>query len=192
MTSRKTFYVDNIISSCSSEEAATQYYQQARQIMKEAMRSWVSNSSALNTLATQDVNAGPHTTVNILGVQWTPQTDQVHLATTKFTSINNLITKREVLQQSCKVFDPLGLATPISITAKILIQRLWKENVDWDEPLNDVLCEEWSSIFADLMSVSELTMAHQYYDVKLKGSAQNYTCFVMPTLWHHCLFSSEG
>ena len=32
----QNLYVDNVISGCSSEEAATQYYQQARHIMKEA------------------------------------------------------------------------------------------------------------------------------------------------------------
>jgi len=40
---KHNLYVDNIISGCSSEEATTQYYQQARQIMKEAkfnLRSW--------------------------------------------------------------------------------------------------------------------------------------------------------
>jgi len=86
--------------------------------MKEAkfnLRSWATNSLELNTLTTQDATADPHTTVNILGIQWTPQTDQLHLAPTKLTSINNLITKRE---QSCKVFDPLGLATPVTIRAK--------------------------------------------------------------------------
>jgi len=32
----QNLYVDSIISGCSSEEAAVQYYQQTRQIMKEA------------------------------------------------------------------------------------------------------------------------------------------------------------
>ena len=48
---KHNLYADNIISGCSSEEATAQYYQQARQIMKEAkfnLRSWASNSSVLN------------------------------------------------------------------------------------------------------------------------------------------------
>jgi len=68
----QNLYVNNIISGWSSEEAATQYYQQARQIMKVAkfnLHSWASNSSALNILATQDATADPHTAVNILGIQ---------------------------------------------------------------------------------------------------------------------------
>ena len=129
--------------------------------MKEAkfdLRSWASNSSVLNTLATQDTTADPNTTVNILGIQWSTHNDQLHLSPTMLTSINNLVTKQEVLQQSCKVFDPIGIAT----------QRLWKESVEWDEPLNDALCQEWSSIFTDLVSVSEFTIPRQYYSCESK------------------------
>ena len=74
-------YVDNIIFGCSSEEAATQYYRQSRQIMKEAkfnLRSWASNSSMLNSLAAQDATADTNATINILGIQWTTQTDCPH------------------------------------------------------------------------------------------------------------------
>ena len=139
--------------------------------MKEAkfnLRSWASNSSALNTLATQDATADPNTTDHVLGIQWSTNDDQLHLCPTKLTSINNLVTKREVLQQSCKVFDPIGIATPVTIRAKMLIQRLWKESVEWDEPLNDSLCQEWSSLFTDSVSVSELTIPRQYYSCESK------------------------
>ena len=130
---KHNLYVDNIVSGCSSEEGVTQYYQQARQIMKEAkfnLRSWASNSPMLNLLATQDATADTSTTVNILGIQWTTQNDMLHLAPTNTTNVNNLVTKREFLQQSCKTFDPIGFATPVTIRAKILIQTLWKRGVD--------------------------------------------------------------
>ena len=150
---KHNLYVDNIISGCSSEEAATQHYQQARQIMKEAkfnLRSWASNSSVLNSLATQDATADTNNTVNILGIQWKTQNDLLHLTPTNPTGVSKLVTKREVLQQSCKTFDPIGFATPVTIRVKILIQTLWKKGVDWDEPLDNVLCQEWFSIFNSL------------------------------------------
>ena len=80
---KHNLYVDNIISGCSSEEAATQYHQQAWQIMKEAkfnLRSWASNSPVLNSLATQDATVNTNTTVNILGIQWTTHNDLLHFA----------------------------------------------------------------------------------------------------------------
>ena len=67
--------------------------------------------------------------MNILAIQWSTQNDQLHLAGTNPTSVNKLVTKREVLQHSCKTFDPIGFATPVTIRAKILIQILWKSGV---------------------------------------------------------------
>ena len=163
---KHNLYVDNIVSGCSSEEGVTQYYQQAQQIMKEAkfnLRSWASNSPMLNSLALQDATADINTTVNILGIQWTTQNDLLHLTPTNPTSVNNLVTKREVLQQSCKTFDPIGFATPDTIRAKILIQTLWKRGVDWGEPLDSVLAQEWFLNLKDIVSFSYIMIPRQYF-----------------------------
>ena len=64
---------------------------------------WEFNSPVFNSLASLDVLTDQSTTVNILGIRWTPHNDMLHLAPTKLTNASNLVTK---LQQSCKVFDP--------------------------------------------------------------------------------------
>jgi hypothetical protein len=40
-------------------------------------------------------------------------------------------------------FDPLGLIAPFIISAKILIQRLWKRSLEWDDPLPPDVLAEW-------------------------------------------------
>jgi len=45
---------------------------------------------------------------------------------------------------------------------------LWKEGVDWNEPLSKVLFQEWSPIFTELVSASELTIPRQYYNCESK------------------------
>ncbi len=42
-----------------------------------------------------------------------------------------------------KIFDFLGLFSPITITAKILLQQLWKLHLDWDTPIPDTIATEW-------------------------------------------------
>ena len=42
-------------------------------------------------------------------------------------------TKRKILAQSSKVFDPLSLCQPVTARSKILIRRLWSLNLGWDE-----------------------------------------------------------
>ena len=98
--------------------------------MKEAkfnLCSWASNSSKQNFLARQDATADTNIIVNILGIQWTTENDLLHLASTNNVSVSKLVTKREILQQSSKTFDPVGFATLVTIRAKIQIQTLWKK-----------------------------------------------------------------
>ena len=63
---------------------------------------------------------------------------------------NHLVTKREVLQATAKIFDPLGFISPVVDQAKIFLQALWQHKVGWDEPLTDDLCKEWTEIASDL------------------------------------------
>ena len=42
-----------------------------------------------------------------------------------------------------KIFDPLGLVTPVTFFGKVFLQELWKEGISWDELLSDNLCVKW-------------------------------------------------
>ncbi|CAB3248528.1 unnamed protein product [Arctia plantaginis] len=45
-----------------------------------------------------------------------------------------------------RLFDPLGWISPAIITAKILIQNIWKERLGWDEEVGKSTEVEWSKI----------------------------------------------
>ena len=104
------FYVDNIVSGCPSESEAISYYNEARSIMKDAhlnLRSWASNSTLLMDQANGDKVTDTNNPVNVLGLQWNTQTDTLSLTTKSFIpSTTSLITKREVLKEPSRVFDP--------------------------------------------------------------------------------------
>ena len=64
-------YIDNIVSGCTSETSAIDYYTEARKLMLKAnfnLRSWTSNSPQLMAKAYEDKVADVNTTVNILGL----------------------------------------------------------------------------------------------------------------------------
>ena len=159
-------YVDNVISSRATEADAVQYYHDARAIMSEAgfnLRAWMSNSQQLCVIAEQDKIIDTSTPSNVLGIHWNAMTDQLSLIP-KMTEpmISKLMTKREVLQESSKIFDPLGFATPVTIHSKLLMQRLWKMQVDWDEPLETDLSSEWLSIAQDMSQLHNLRIGRRY------------------------------
>ena len=47
----------------------------------------------------------------------------------------DVLTKRFIVGRVGEVFDPLGLASPSIVRAKIFIQELWTMGLDWDEPI---------------------------------------------------------
>ncbi|XP_011699812.1 PREDICTED: uncharacterized protein LOC105457069 [Wasmannia auropunctata] len=57
-----------------------------------------------------------------------------------------------------QIFDPLGLLGPIIITAKIMIQQLWKTQIGWDESLPLELQEKWSHYTKDLQELGKISI----------------------------------
>ena len=114
---------------------------------------FTSNSEQLCTTATQHKTADLNTPNNTLGMYWNTLTDQLSLIPKrKALQIrnSNLTTKWEVLQESSKMFDPIGFTVPVTIRSKLLMQRLCQMNVEWDEPLEKNLNREWQEILRDL------------------------------------------
>ena len=160
-------YVDNVISGCNSEEEAVSYYKISRTVMSQAnfnLRTWASNSTQLQNLAKRDGSAETSNTVKILGLQWNTSSDMLSLAPTNIRNVPPFITKRDILQDSSRIFDPLGLITPVTIQAKIFLQELWGKRLQWDEPLHDDLKNKWSVISQNIQDVTSLaSIPRQYF-----------------------------
>ena len=136
-------------------------------------RAWTSNCDPLNKKAQEGGIASDSHIANVLGLQWNTRTDQLSLVPrVNITLDQALITKRQVLKDTCKLFDPLGIASPVSIGAKIFMQLLWQLRIDWDEPLGTDLQEEWNTILTDLQQLSSLTINRHYFQAFTTESVQ--------------------
>lgn len=76
--------------------------------------------------------------VKTLGLIWEPASDILRFTVPVLES-DVLITKRTVLSETAKIFNPLGLTGPVVVQAKIFLQSLWKQKYDWDELLPEGL-----------------------------------------------------
>ena len=165
---QQNLYVDNVISGTKTEAEAVQYYHEARAILSDAgfnLRAWASNSQQLRTIAVQHNTADSSTPSNILGMHWNTLTDQLSLipkATAQSARNLNLTTKREMLQESSKLFDPIGFTVPITVRSKLLMQKLWQMHVEWDEPLDTNLNSEWQEILRDLNHLPTISVNWRY------------------------------
>ncbi|GFV23704.1 uncharacterized protein TNCV_958981 [Trichonephila clavipes] len=88
----------------------------------------------------------------VLGLSWDTNEDYLTTDTKsllEFVSLDKN-TKRFILQAVGKIFDPLGLISPFTVRMKCLLQDLWKEEIQWDNPLpthNEKEWKKWSKYF---------------------------------------------
>ena len=159
-------YVDNVVSGCPTEACALEYYKEARSVMSKAnfnLRSWASNSPNLRAAAQQDKVADKETVVNMLHLLWDTSQDTLQLAGKSYPSLElTQPTKREVLQDLSKTFDPLGVLTPVTISAKLFMQQLWQQKLNWDQPIPSKLTATWHSVITNLAQTPNLSISQRY------------------------------
>ena len=162
----QNLYVDNILSGCSTEEGAITYYNEARATLCAAnfnLRSWASNSNHLSIAARKDQVADGNERVNVLGLVWNTIDDTLSLTQKPLDMGHPTVTKRQVLQQSSKSFDPLGVAYPVTIRAKLLLQTLWQKKISWDEPLSSEYQHLWQTLLQDLQHLNTISTPRYYW-----------------------------
>ena len=67
------------------------------------------------------------------------------------------LTKRVILPLVNRIYDPLGLITPVVVRAKILLKKLWGCKVDWDDPVPDSIQMEWLEVFQSFLWLKEIS-----------------------------------
>ena len=162
----QNLYVDNILSGCPTEEETVAYYTEARTALSEAnfnLRSWASNSKQLRSIAEKDQVADSCEQINTLGLVWNTTNDNLSLAQKFFSTDQSSATKCEVLQQSSRVFDPLGFTAPVTISAKLLLQQLWQKKLPWDVPLPSEYQQQWQTILHDLQHLHTVSIPRCYW-----------------------------
>ena len=89
--------------------------------------------------------------------------------------VEDILTKRSILGRVAAVFDPLGLASPFKVRAKILIQDLWSMGLGWDEPITreiSVRVKEW---FLELEELKEIKVPRSLRKPKVEKSTSVHT-----------------
>ncbi|XP_055714844.1 uncharacterized protein LOC129808961 [Phlebotomus papatasi] len=141
----RDFYVDDFLSGESTITAAQELQQQMRDLMARGgfhLTKWMSsNAAALTDIPQEDCEMNLHdnlgadeNTTTALGMVWNTSPD---LFTYRSSFHTDKVTKRSILSESSKTFDPLGFVTPVVIRAKILVRTIWIKEADWDDDLTD-------------------------------------------------------
>ena len=73
------------------------------------------------------------TKLKLLGMVWDYINDVMYIKEPTFEATN--ITKRSLLSNIAKVFDPIGFLGPLLIKGRMLIQETLESNYSWDDAL---------------------------------------------------------
>ena len=168
-------YMDDFILGAQDEGTARKLAEEATSILQDAglpLRRWMTNDVSLQAkLAPQEEIS---TTIGfsddqskVLGLVWQHSNDCFYYDPQSFfdhcASFQGCCTKRTVLSSSARIFDPLGLISPIILVPKILLQEIWSIGVDWDTNLPEKLKTQWDDWSAGLSHLSKVKIPRYYY-----------------------------
>ncbi|XP_063826513.1 uncharacterized protein LOC135075998 [Ostrinia nubilalis] len=160
-------YVDDLLAGHNQLDIAKQTQLQLIDMLQSAginLRKWSSNSSELlehlsdEQLNPSVVNFKHAESTTTLGLRWEPTTDSFKFRSKLDHDIDMNVTKytkRMMLSDISKLFDPLGWLSPITIKAKLLFQGAWSSGIGWDDVIADDIQIEWGKLRDDLKNIDK-------------------------------------
>ena len=118
---------------------------------------WLSNSEVvLNQIPPSDrmhkvnLDSDPLPSAKTLGIMWLAS-ENVFSFVCHMGKQEAQWTKRIFFSKIATLFDPLGLLSPFLIRAKILMQQVWLNGLEWDERLPQELFTKVNTWFVLLL-----------------------------------------
>lgn len=157
-------YVDDVATGSDSVENGLALQRDLSLVMGKGqfeLRKWSSNSRALleavpishrqTDPVTFDVTDGG--TTNVLGLKWMPNLDKL-----SYNVRPNPVryTKRAILSEIARIYDPLGLLSPVTTELKRLMKYLWSIKLGWDDNVPEEAAEAWTRYHHELLELSSL------------------------------------
>ena len=92
------------------------------------------------TYAKEQLGTSRKEGATLLGLQWEKVSDTISV---NFPSESTEPTKRGILSKVAKIYDPLGLVSPITLCGKFLYREICDGKLAWDAKLPSNLMQSW-------------------------------------------------
>ena len=152
---RDGLYVDDLLNGGENVKVTAEKKVITTEVFEDAsftIHKWHSNVPELEavsgssceelTYAKQQLGGAKPSEGKLLGLPWDREKDTVSviLQTTQTET-----TKRGVLSHLAKIYDPLGLASPVTLVGKQLYRDICDEKIPWDTQLPRPLLKRWKA-----------------------------------------------
>lgn len=171
---RNNFYVDDLMTGCQTIEEGLKLHKDMETVLTKGgfqLQKWISSCKELDRkISDRKVKVGEKIEeeqgkkdikmdeiVKILGISWDREGDEFKYSVI-LPAQQTPITKRRVISDISRLFDPLGWAAPCVVTSKIFIQKLWLSGLEWDDELTPELSTEWHTYRQDLLETRQFSI----------------------------------
>ena len=151
---KKNMYVDDLISGGTTVPKAREMKDAATEIFADAgfeLHKWHSNDPELEsaetdrtadqTFAKQQLGTPSMGESSLLGLKWDKLRDFLSVTVSTEKADN---TKRGILAKIARIYDPLGVASPLTLCGKLLYRDACNLKIGWDEQLPSDLAAKWA------------------------------------------------
>ncbi|XP_073959790.1 uncharacterized protein [Choristoneura fumiferana] len=168
----KEFYMDDLMTGCQTIEEGIRLYTEMNALLKEGgfiLQKWSSNEDELLKIINptekreeikqnKTLEQKQDNIVKILGLTWNRSRDEFQYSV-KLPPLSAPVTKRKIISDVARLFDPLGWIAPCVIKAKIFIQRLWIAGTEWDEEPPTSILEDWYTYREELTQLTDFRIS---------------------------------
>ena len=163
-------YMDDICESVDTKKEARKLTNDIDTVLKTGgfrVKEWISNKilkEKVNGDAEKEINIFKGDEEKVLGTLWNFKTDKFHFRVAanllKLDNSQNHVqkmTKRMILSQVARIYDPIGFAAAFIVRTKIEMQRLWQLGLDWDDELPIAVQKNLISLFQEIKELDSLS-----------------------------------
>ena len=167
---KRDLYVDDLLTGANTLSEILKIRDDIIEVLKRGkfnIRKWGSNHRhALDNIQekvfSSDNVLEKDSVSKTLGVIWNSNQDKF-IYTSKSINVSVKFTKRYVLSEISKIFDPLGLLGPIIMSAKIIMQECWKLKTGWDEAISQEISSKWLAFIHQLNDMGSISIDRRIF-----------------------------
>ncbi|XP_062540970.1 uncharacterized protein LOC134209014 [Armigeres subalbatus] len=163
----KSFYVDDALTGANTLAEARKLREDLEALLGRGgfkLHKWCANDPAILegvpledrekqlSFEESDING----VIKTLGLLWDPVSDNFVFRVKSMVDYSVPQTKRQVLSEIARLFDPLGVLGPVIVLAKIVMQQLWRKKIDWDEPIPIEELQMWNKLRSELCAINNM------------------------------------
>ena len=164
-------YMDDICDSVDAVQEARKLTTDIDKVLKTGgfkVKEWISNEMLKekeNSDQEKEMNLFQGNEEKVLGTLWNFRTDEFYFRVrTELLKLDDRpnpvplkMTKRMILSQVARIYDPIGFAAAFIIRAKIGLQKLWQLGLDWDDEVPVAVQNQWITLFKEMKELDNVS-----------------------------------